>query len=357
MSTESESGDGDVEMIEDAPVIPEPALATILSFVGPETPWEESMADLMACFFQSQGSSVHSYVYVPNSSASGLCLARYKCEENHREYEKTMVPSTACVTGLDSQVVFISCHAKSRNALTSEPACLLLYDIDSVSVSGERQEEIPDALKIWSCSSYTHPGSNQTYTKPAGSISLSDVVQESHLVMLLCCHGNDVMQEYASEHHAQTNPDFVMFEKEVVQNISMNIFVAMFITSVDRSTVRAGGWLAFLHKNVSRVILWVKANGTTPRKFWNFLRNIIGCVVDCEDSRNFQIKGGGNVYVYEDDTRESVLEDLQALTLVVGGVRVKCTHTEDALKGMVRPLNHQSVECLLLQLRGLLRGA
>jgi hypothetical protein len=161
--SESESGDEDVEMIQDPPI------TSILSFVGPTAPWEETMADMMAMFFVGQNCSVDSYVYVPDCAESVMWLAKYT-NKRHKHYEKKMVPSTACVKRLISDVVLVSCHASPRDAHTSEPAVLLFHDgVDSVSVLGV-QQGTPDALKIWSCSSYTDRGSNQTYTKPAGSL-------------------------------------------------------------------------------------------------------------------------------------------------------------------------------------------
>jgi hypothetical protein len=325
------------------------------------------MADMMAMFFVGQNCSVDSYVYVPDCAESVMWLAKYT-NKRHKHYEKKMVPSTACVKRLISDVVLVSCHASPRDAHTSEPAVLLFHDgVDSVSVLGV-QQGTPDALKIWSCSSYTDRGSNQTYTKPAGSISLSEVVQDSRLVLLLSCHGGDIIQEYASEAHAVTNPDFLVFEKDAVRSISVNIFLSLFISAVERSTIRQGDWHVFLRRNICRVLLWVKKHGGTPRKFWNFMRNIIGCVLDGRDETVFQVKGCVNYYELDKDTAPIILEDLQALTLVTfdgGEARVRCTHTQDELQAMVRPLDHQcsqmggtvDLDSLLLQLRGLLRGA
>ena len=98
-----ESGDGvEASDADDVQLAEAPPLVAIISHAGDRRP-EETEADMMGMFFLDQGTSVTSYVCVPDFAKDDFFLAKHK-NEDKKEYVKKTVPSTACSKGIHKLV-------------------------------------------------------------------------------------------------------------------------------------------------------------------------------------------------------------------------------------------------------------
>ena len=220
-----------------------------------------------------------------------------------------------------------------------------------------------------------------------GGVTLSEVVCGSRLVVLLCCCGGPIMQEYRAEMVGKDRPDFVYFAMDHgVHDISINIFLALLITALERATERGGEWDEFFRRCVCQVLEWVFVYGTddddNADTFWTFLEDMDCIEMRGENDERFRIKGCINNYGLEmdpgltedgnpkPDDKQIVLQELQSVTLLLwdGGERVVDHKTDKAqlaewIKGTVlsedseraRVQSPISVDALLLQLKCLLR--
>lgn len=347
----------------------------IVSNFGDVRP-EEIVPDTVATYFLNGGMSVRSYVVVVNFGKWPILLANWKREVGVERYVKKMIPRTMCLKGITCDVMMLWCHGMSKYTDSkgkNRPHSMCFYEPYSVGIGGEHLGYTPRDSQVWSCSAYTD--AEKTYEKVQNGITLSEVVCGSRLVLLLCCIGGPIMQEYRKEMGEKERPDFVYFAMdENVHDISINIFLALLIDALERAEEIGGTWDEFIRRCVCQVLVWVKGCGNSE-EMWDFLE-----VMDCVEMRGenrkvFRIKGCIHKFSAEADDKQTVLRELQSLTLLLwdggeGGARVEriVNHEtdKDELAAWIggKPFRRASlgasaespitVDGLLLQLKGLL---
>jgi len=359
----------------------------IISNAGDIRP-DETVPDTMATFFLDQLRSVRSYVCVPGIGVTKF-LANWQYTRTDdlgnvtyygRRYVKQMITSTSSLTGaaggIDCDVMFLFCHGKDRSSVRRTPAYIAFHEDDSVDVNGNHRDCSAPASRIWACSSYTEGG--QTFTKPRNTVHLSEVVNNAKLVVMLCCHSHDILHEHESEDGTSTN-EFVSFNVPTVHEPTINIFLALLITSIESCTLRTGPWNELIKRNVCQVMLWVQKYGEydDEERFWNFLltKRIVtmtGHVFD-DGLPAFRINGSIHHYPLFHIEKQDVLLELQTLNLRGGScttaTHASITHERDENeliewtngKAFTQSSHTQqepaSLDVLLLQLKGLLYGA
>jgi hypothetical protein len=240
----------------------------VVSFFGDTYP-EEMVADQMATFFLYERSTVTSYMCVGDFDRNSIFLANYRHDEeiNNTEYVKKMVPNTAHLRNIDAQVLFLFCHGVERDKTSRNPSLLNFDGNDSVTIYGAKNPRLPHALTISSCRQYEHKGT--TYTAPV-NVFLSEVVGQTQLVMLLCCYGADIVQEYASEESDGSNrPNFVTFERKNVNVISIDFFLTLLMLSMDMCEL-TDDWNQVLELHVRQVMNWIESCKNRD-ELWDFL--------------------------------------------------------------------------------------
>ena len=358
----------------------------IVSNLGDKRP-EEIVPDTVATCCLNCSMSVRSYVIVPDFGPWSIFLANYtrKADEEGRvskRYVKKMIPNTMYLNDITCDVMMLCCHGIPKfpdKDGVHHPHALSFNEQNSVDRDGERRRYGPPSSLIWSCSSYTDDKLT-TYTKREPGITLSEVVRGSRLVLLLCCCGGPIMQEYRKEIGEADRPDFVYFAMDhIVHDISINIFLALLITALEDATQRGGVWDEFFRRCVCKVLTWVQVYGgetdggeTDGEALWEFLEDK-GCVEMRGETGPFRIKGCINNYGLEHNDKEIVLRELQSITLLLwdgeGAGDAVVNHKTDAdrldewIYGKeFKNVSHRvpaespiSVDALLLRLKGLLR--
>jgi hypothetical protein len=349
----------------------------IVSNFGDVRP-EEIVPDTVATYFLDGGMSVRSYVVVVDFGKWPIYLANWEREGALKSYVKKMIPKTKYLRGITCDVMMLLCHGMSKYTDSKgnhRPHSMCFYEPCSVGTDGEHRGYTPRDSQVWSCSGYTD--GEKTYKKVEDGITLSEVVCGSRLVLLTCCIGGPIMREYRKEMGEKERPDFVYFAMdENVHDISINIFLALLIDALERAKERGGTWTEFIRRCVCQVLVWVKGCGDSEDRLWDFLELMDYVDMRGENGKMFRIKGCIHNFSVEADDKQTVLRELQSLTLLLwdggeGGARVEriVNHETDkdelaALTGG-KPFRRGSqgasaespitVDGLLLQLKGLLR--
>ena len=277
----------------------------IVSNFGDTRP-EEIVPDTVATYFLNGGMSVRSYVVVVDFGTWPIFLANWEREgvlkregvekgRVEKRYVKKMIPRTIYLRGITCDVMMLWCHGMKRYTDAKgnhRPHSMCFYEPEGVDRNGEHLGYTPRHSQVWSCSAYTDE--KQTYRKVENGITLADVVCGSRLVLLLCCIGGPIMQEYRKEMGEKERPDFVYFAmNENVHDISINIFLALLIDALERNKVRGGDWDEFIRRCVCQVLVWVKRCGDSEdseKKLWTFLE-VMRCV-EMRGAKMFRIQGG-----------------------------------------------------------------
>ena len=168
----------------------------IISNMGGDRPAEEIEADAVTTCFQHYGMSVRSYVCVADCGAKPIFVAYHTDKDNVR-YVKRMIPSTKCLRNIKCDVMILLGHGSRRSRKNGTPSYLSFHESMGVYADGVRRSISPDVTRIWSCSSCSVHG--QTLTKPDDGVTLSEVVHRSKLVMMLCCFGEIITEDYEIE--------------------------------------------------------------------------------------------------------------------------------------------------------------
>ena len=373
------SGDADEVMTTEAGVARTPGHVAVVSHMGEMRPDNEMLADMVSMFFVDKGMSVTSYVCVDGVCPELAFLASHAHSQT-KHYMKKMVASTERLTRISADVLFLLCHGFRRQSKERTPSRLDFYGGMNVSVLGSRIERV-GALEIWSCSSftsYTDQKESVTYEKPEHGVTLSQVVDWTKLVMLLCCRGREILQEYQHEKRSEDRPDFVLFDsKEQIYDISINVFLSLLIYYIDADASKDVATHALVKRNVCRVIALVQyyTQFSTTALFWEQLQNM-RCISVA--GNKFQIRWCIADFDLTDEEPKDVMRDLQSLALVMwhgdvdGGpghnARYDCSTEREILlnyidPGRARPSQAgarasalragDEVELLLLQLKGL----
>ncbi len=345
----------------------------VVSNMGDKRP-EEIVPDTVATFCLNHGFSVTSYVCVPGC-VRPMFLANYT-DDTEKRYVKKMVPSTTFLVGISCDVMFLLCHGIGRSELRKQTDHMRLHEEHGVGVSsGDKYDVAPNGTKIWSCSEYKD--GDKTYTKPEDAVTLSDVVHDSGLVFLLCCHGADIVEEYMQEKDGRSKPALVVFyQEDAIHDISINVFLALLMTSLDTNREHIEPWDAFIRRHIGQIFLWVNTHGraawrqSAANRFWEFLlqQKCVEKVPSDKDSM-YRIKGCINAYSLADGDMELLLSELQSVHLLLwesGAYASKHAGSDvhDILALMRAPPAPASgvvrqgadVDALLLQLQGLLRA-
>lgn len=294
----------------------------IVSNFGDTRP-EEIVPDTVATYFLDGGMSVRSYVVVVDFGTWPIFLANWEREGGvekgrvEKRYVKKMIPRTKFLRDITCDVMMLWCHGMKR--YTDEkgnhrPHSMCFYEPEGVGTNGEHRGYTPRNSQVWSCSAYTDE--EQTYRKVENGITLSEVVCGSRLVLLLCCIGGPIMREYRKEMGEKERPDFVYFAMdENVHDISINIFLALLIDALERAKVRGGDWDEFIRRCVCQVLAAVKRCGDSEENLWKYLE-VMRCV-EMRGAKMFRIKGCIHNFKAEADDKQTVLRELQSLTLLL----------------------------------------
>jgi hypothetical protein len=220
------------------------------------------------------------------------------------------------------------------------------------------------------------------YKKPDDGVTLSSVVGKSRLVVLLCCCGRNIVEEYSSEMRSGKKPDLVVFNMDSdIHDITANIFLVLLLSTLQSRTVPASHWHEYFKRGVCHVLVWIKHYGSSATEFWDFLVKSRYIRMRRTKTPSYRIKGNINNYTLQNDEKNLVWLEFQSLTLLHWRPAVGDTlgsydwddaqaRTAEELSALVftAPFrqasapavvsgNASQLDAMLLELKGLLRGA
>jgi hypothetical protein len=301
-----------------------PSHTVIVSHFGDLRP-DEVVADAVTTCFLNLNKSVTSYVVVPTCGAEALCLANFhdKFFSEHKKgqvkkrYMKKIIPDTAYLKNTQCQVMILFCHGTPRSQKGSQPHYISFREEDSVSVDGhELGRSTPEEAKIWSCSEHTI--GEKMYEKTRDGVTLSEVVGQSRLVILLACCNVPIIQEFSAEEG--TKPDFVVLAEYITHDTSNNVLTGLLCLSLEKSAdqLKQATWHDAVRLNVCQVLLWI-LNHENAEDFWTFLQtnDVIrkGHVPD--SNTHYRIRGHAHSYKATGNDKETVWREMNTLTLKI----------------------------------------
>jgi hypothetical protein len=346
----------------------------IISYMGADRAVEETEADALTMCFTDLGMSVRNFVCVADCAAKPIFIG-YHTDETRKNtrYVKKMIPSTTWLKNVNCDVMILIGHG--FEGMTS-PSYITFCESPGVDANGVIREISPNATRLWSCSSW-EDREGDVVTKPADGVTLSEVVDGSKLVMMLCCHGEIIAGEYEFQDIPSTRkPDLLIFKtRGEINDTSMYVFLALLMTSVETNYSNlTGSYDASIKRHIYQVFLWIQTQGTDAEQFWRFLMTR-GCVYSMVYSA-FQIKGTTSyTWRLRDGCKQVLLDELRTLSLglckpksdAFGGwyTWVDSGHNRAELEAWAQPpkpaasggaVEHDELRDMLLQLKGMMLG-
>jgi hypothetical protein len=252
-------------------------------------------------------------------------------------------------------VIFIFAHGNERDKFNKVPAYLTF-------------REEPDEFEV--------------HAKRNGeeSVCLHDVIRNSNFVFLMCCAGNDILEDYLSE-QGNDIPDILYYNCDLVLQITHAIFVGWLIKIMDsNSIIVKNPYPDEIYRGVRhsvRKILYLVKQWKTHIEFWDNLLEW-GCISyyrtekdqagqNLPVDRNQHVNGKqdfDNFYrIYGhtkniwmlDENINRVYKEFQSLTLISKGetTPVKQTHLSDFHVTSEEPNSTDTVYNLLSQLKSM----
>jgi hypothetical protein len=252
-------------------------------------------------------------------------------------------------------VIFIFAHGNEKDEFHKEPSYLTFHEeLDEFAVYAKRNGE--------------------------GSICLHDVIRNSNFVFLMCCSGNNILEDYLSE-QGNDIPDILYYDCDLVLQLTHAIFVGWLIKIMDsNSIIIRNPYPDEIYRGVRhsvRSILYIVKQCKTHIEFWDKLLEW-GCISyyktekeqegqelpvdrnhyakEKQDFDNFyRIYGHTkNIWMFDEHINR-VYKEFQSLTLISKGetAPVKQTHLSDFHVTSEEPHNTQTVYNLLSQLKSM----
>ena len=200
------------------------AYVTILTFEGSTRPFEVTYADILTQFFTDYntiGTGVRSLIVNEKADVELVVEPNYEKQlvslKNLRQIVDVDVEydATDDYAGHCYPVTFIFCHGGGRDKTDSKLPAVLNFGEDPVH------------NYVWACD-------NEFLNFDA--VTLHDLIRATNLVMLLCCHGGDIVNDYISEQEKEMNhniPEIFFFDCGGVYKISHVILVCLLMQIID----------------------------------------------------------------------------------------------------------------------------
>jgi hypothetical protein len=347
----------------------------IISYMGADRAVDEVEADVLTMCFTDHWMSVRNFVCVADCGEKPIFIG-YRADKrrNNTRYVKKMIPSTTWLKNMQCDVMILIGHGFTGD---TSPSYITFCASPGVDVDGVIREVSPNATRLWSCSSFEDIDGNM-YPKPAGGVHLSQVVDGSKLVMMLCCHGEIIAREYEfQDKYSTRKPDLLIFKtRGEINDTSMYVFLALLMTCVETNySNHTGSYDATIKRHIYQVFLWIQTRGTDAEQFWTFLKTQ-GCVFST-GSTGFEIKGNTSyTWQMRAGCKQVLLDELRTLSLGLCKPEsdaygcwytwVDSRHNKEELEAWAKApasaaaggaVEHDELWHMLLQLKGMMLSA
>ncbi len=303
----------------------------MVSYEPAYKPFESTDANMLAEFFTDWNNirtGVRSYVIGSHGAVQELVSMRnyvkQVCDVWHVAYEQLLHgPAPA---------MFFLCHGdkpEGDKPESSFPACLVFCDETN---TGTRH--------VWACRPESISATNKGWDYWDNQVYLQDLIGKCGIVFLMCCHSEDIVNDYVSEmtkNDSVSEMPRILFSKDQEVLKSMNpillALLTMLLDSTEQLERNADGLelLAAMRNSVITILKIVKCCDNDVDKFWNFLLDM-GCVATYASEKeqqglpvttrifnakyHYRVHGHGNHYFIDEQHKQELLHNFRSLCLV-----------------------------------------
>ena len=230
-----------------------------------------------------------------------------------KPYSKRIVNDVGKLKGIASDLLIIISHGKKTGISMPSAMCF----------APEEMTNVPASLLLWACNTCVLPPDAEVGQLPDGCVTLGEVTISSRLAIVLCCHGDHILEDFKSM-ETEKFTDMLVCNREDMDIRSYCIFFVLLANLVDRDervrppqcTLRPPQMHVVVKDHIRKIFGDVKAFGENKDTFWTFLhdRGLVS-----ENGDKFRVSG--ILYSFElmkgsEDKKATILQDFKALTLV-----------------------------------------
>lgn len=241
-----------------------------VSIIGFESagPFFESTAiDLLTQRIRSEGLSLSTYICSPKAAEAerdddGKAISHTDSLNviNVDGYLKKMLHSTSELKGIPSDLLIILCHGIKRNQFGS--SMLEFRDIES-------DRSFDNNVCVSAGSMFS-----QQFNSYKNIITLQELTRKTKLVLLMCCTGDQIMQDYLLDVRTYSRPDFLISNREFLNCVSCEVILMMIFGLIPFKN-GSGSWNSDLVRDaIIRLFQIVKLFGQDYMGFWEYLKSI-----------------------------------------------------------------------------------
>jgi len=233
----------------------------------------------------------------------------------HAGYLKKIISNTDQLKGLHTDLMVVRCHGGARSP--GQYAKLAFTDSNAHSKPNRGEYVVHSRQQ-------------------SSNISLKELTDETKLVLLFCCFGNQIMTDYLSENHTKPRPYILVSNQDKILAASADIIQLVLLNILERkemsmteARLTSGFWMEVL-EGIRKIFEIVKFFGNDHAAFWEYLQHIGVITLQEERSKRhelpqkkpgtpplFQLYGRTFEYFIEKNTVQNTFRDFKSLLLVV----------------------------------------
>lgn len=290
----------------------------ILGYESSGVPFAQTAIDLLTQGFRDKALSLGTYIWVHNASQTddydeAKHTTSLTCID-HAEYVKKMINNTDQLTGISADLMIILCHGAPRRY----GKCAQLRFADNDGPSRPYRDEC-----------------NVDARKMTANVSLKELTSATKLVLMLCCHGNQIMTDYLSDSNTLTRPFILASNQALILRGSIDaILIVLFniletiVFYTERPILKSQHWARVLIA-INRLFQIVKLFGDDHDSFWTYLLQTGVVTIAHNHNRRrqvpsaqpasealFHVYGRNFNFLLEESTKANTLRDFKTLLLV-----------------------------------------
>lgn len=340
--------DGEVEVIDRNKT--KQSYVIIISYEAAFVPFELTMADALTQFFTDYNNirtGVRNYIIddesIPRELVGVPNYVKEVCDV--RTVSRAIEDNRDCYTEHEygpAPVTFILCHGGPRptDGSGGKPACLLFGE--------DRHTSYGENRRVWA----RYPENDDYLVSYWGDqVYLEDLIKTSKMAILMCCHGDQIVQDYVAEQTEEMRvheiPDILFYNCGEVHKTTHMILMALLMNLIDSDNrLLKDPTPDELHEVVQTctmtILKIVKWCSDDINKFWTFLLDT-SCIISYEIEKerqglpipvkrvpNWKLHYRVSGHMYHDyisqDQEENIFNEFKTLTLISRGESQPVTH-------------------------------
>lgn len=293
---------------------------TIIGFESVANPFLQTSIDMLTQFIIERRMRLATFIWVHNVAekdedydednhfVNSLTLTK------HEGYLKKIISNTDQLKHLSTDLMVIRCHGAAR--IAGHYAKLAFTDNNAHSKPSRGEFLVHSRQE-------------------SSNISLKELTNETKLVLLFCCFGNQIMTDYLSETHTKPRPYILVSNQDKLLAASADIIQLVLLNIIEcnenstKGGLKSQFWTEFLVA-IRKIFEVVKLFDDDHAAFWKYLQHI--GVITLQEERIkrhelpekkpgarplFQLYGRTFIYYLDENTVQNTFRDFKSLLLVV----------------------------------------